>query len=1046
MLPHYFIDRPVLAWVIAILIMVGGGLAITRLPAAAYPDIAPPQVAISAFYPGANADTVEHTVTQIIEQQLTGLDRLMYFTSSSNSSGSAVITLVFENGTNPDTAVLQTQNRVKLAEARLPSEVVVQGLSVSKMNNDFILALGVRAPNGALTGPELNNIVSSQVLDPIQRIPGVSRADQFGSSYSMRIWLNPDKLRAFRMSASEVLNTVRAQNVQFATGAIGAAPSAPEQQITAPVSAEGRFTSVEEFENVILRTEPNGTSVRLKDVARVELGLQDYGFDVRLDNAPVSGFGVNLLPGANALDVADAVKARMNELAKNFPPGVEWFVALDATTFITHAIHEVIFTLCAAVVLVFIVMLVFLQSFRATLIPTLVVPVALMGAFIGMQIFGFSINQLTLFGMVLAIGIVVDDAIVVIESVERLMREEHLSPRDATRKAMDQITSPIIAISLVLAAVFVPAAMQTGSVGVIYQQFALTIAISMLFSAFLALSLTPALCATLLRPEHLKENRFFKLFNRSYEYAQDHFLSGVRFSLRHKAWWLTGYGVLIVVGVLVYMRVPGSFVPDEDQGYVLGQVQLQPGSTIQRTREVMQRVGEKLRQSPAVLQVFEVSGFSFNGNDESAGIFFVRLKELEDRKESAQDVIGWAYQNVAFSERDASVFFFNLPVISGLGQFGGFDMWLEDRGNKGPDALLAAQNLLVQKASQNPVLQGVRYQGLAPSPRLELKLDRAQAKSMGLSVDDVYNAIQLMLAPVYVNDFYYQGRVLRVQMQADAGFRMNEDSLNRFYLPTNITNNAFVPQGETTSDGMVPLASVLRSKWVVAPPTVQRFNGFAAASIGGSHAPGHSSGEAMKTMQEIVSKDLPPGFAIDWAGQSLQEIRAGAEAPLLFSLSMFVVFLCLAALYESWVTPIAVLMIVPVGIIGSVLAAKLTGQSDDVFFKIGLITIIGLAAKNAILIVEFALLAQQRGMKLYEAVMEAGRLRLRPIMMTSFAFILGVMPLVFTSGAGANARRAIGIGVAGGMLSAALLGVLLAPVFYVAVRRLTGERLEMNRN
>jgi len=1041
MLPHYFIDRPVLAWVIAILIMVGGGLAVTRLATAAYPDIAPPQVAINAFYPGANADTVEHTVTQIIEQQLTGLDKLMYFTSSSNSNGSASISLVFENGTDPDVAVLQTQNRVKLAEARLPSEVVVQGLSVSKTNSDFILALGVRSPDGSVSGPEINNIVSSQVLDPIQRIPGVSRADQFGSSYSMRIWLNPDKLRSFHMSASEVLNTVRAQNVQFATGAIGAAPSAPEQQITAPVSAEGRFSSVEEFEDVILRTEPNGTSVRLKDVARVELGLQDYGFDVRLDDAPVSGFGVNLLPGANALDVADAVKSRMNELAKNFPPGVEWFVALDATTFITHAIHEVIFTLVAAVVLVFIVMLVFLQSFRATLIPTLVVPVALMGAFIGMEIFGFSINQLTLFGMVLAIGIVVDDAIVVIESVERIMREEHLAPKEATRKAMDQITSPIIAISLVLAAVFVPAAMQTGSVGVIYQQFALTIAISMLFSAFLALSLTPALCATLLRPEHLKENRFFHAFNVSYEYAQNHYLGGVRFSLRHKTWWLAGYGALLVLGWLVFLRVPGSFVPDEDQGYVLGQVQLQPGATIQRTREVMQRVGEKIRKSPAVLQVFEVSGFSFNGNDESQGIFFVRLKELKDRKESAAEVIGWAYQNVSFAERDASVYFFNLPTISGLSQFGGFDMWLEDRGYKGADALLAAQNTLIQKASQNPVLQGVRYQGLAPSPRLELKLDRAQAQSMGLSVDDVYNAIQLMLAPVYVNDFYYQGRVLRVQMQADAGFRMNEGALNRFYLPTNAAaSNAFVPQGETTSDGMVPLAAVIRSKWVVAPPTVQRFNGFAAASIGGASAPGHSSGEAMAAMQNIVSNDLPPGFAIDWAGQSLQEIRAGDEAPLLFGLSIFVVFLCLAALYESWMTPVAVLLVVPVGIIGAIVAANVTGQSNDVFFKIGLITIIGLAAKNAILIVEFALLAQQRGMSLYAAVLEAARLRLRPILMTSFAFILGVLPLVFSSGAGANARRAIGTGVAGGMLTAAVLGVLLAPMFYVVVRRIVGDK------
>src|SRR4051812_10201834 len=570
MLPHYFIDRPVLAWVIAILIMVGGGLAIPRLPVAAYPDIAPPQVSINAFYPGANADTVERTVTQIIEQQLTGLDRLMYFTSTSGSDGSASISLVFQNGTDADVAVLQTQNRVKLAEARLPSEVVVQGLAVSKVNSGFVIALGVRAPKGGVSSDELNNIISSQVLDPIQRIPGVSSANQFGSSYSMRIWLNPDKLRSFRMSAAEVLRTVRAQNVQFATGSIGSAPSVAEQQITAPVSAEGRFTSVEEFENVILRTEPNGTSVRLKDIARVELGLQNYGFDVRLDDQPVSGFGVLLLPGANALQIADAIKARMQELSRGFPPGVEWFVAFDATTFITHAIHEVIFTLVAAVVLVFIVMLVFLQSLRATLIPTLVVPVALMGAFIGMEIFGFSINQLTLFGMVLAIGIVVDDAIVVIESVERLMREEHLSPRDATRKAMDQITSPIIAISLVLGAVFIPSAMQSGSVGVIYRQFAMTIAVSMLFSAFLALSLTPALCATLLRPQHLKENRFFRLFNRSYDYAQAHYLSGVRFGLRHKVWWWVGYGAVAIIGFYVlFFRLPGSFVPAEDQGYAL---------------------------------------------------------------------------------------------------------------------------------------------------------------------------------------------------------------------------------------------------------------------------------------------------------------------------------------------------------------------------------------------------------------------------------------------------------------------------------------------
>ena len=587
---------------------------------------------------------------------------------------------------------------------------------------------------------------------------------------------------------------------------------------------------MEEFENVILRTEPNGTSVKLKDVARVELGLQNYGFDVRLDDQPVSGFGVLLLPGANALQIADAVKARMQELSRGFPPGVEWFVAFDATTFITHAIHEVVFTLCAAVVLVFIVMLVFLQSFRATLIPTLVVPVALMGAFIGMEIFGFSINQLTLFGMVLAIGIVVDDAIVVIESVERLMREEHLSPRDATRKAMDQITSPIIAISLVLAAVFIPAAMQSGSVGVIYRQFAMTIAISMLFSAFLALSLTPALCATLLRPEHLKENRFFRLFNRSYDYAQSHYLRGVRFSLRHKTWWLAGFAVLVLGGVyLLVFKVPGSFVPDEDQGYTLGIVQLPPGSTMHRTREVMRRVGAKIRQSEAVDSVFEVAGFSFSGgNDESVGIFFIRMKEIEKRKETAEQFIGWAFGNISGGERDAQVFFANLPVINGLSNFSGFDLWLEDQGGKGNDALVQAQNMLLAKTSQNRSVQGVRPNGLPPSPRLELTLDRAQAQSMGLAVGDVYNAIQLMLAPVYVNDFYYQGRVLRVQMQADASFRMNEDSLQRFYLPTNAaTSNAFVQSGETNSDGMVPLASVVRSKWVVAPPTLQRYNGYA---------------------------------------------------------------------------------------------------------------------------------------------------------------------------------------------------------------------------
>src|SRR6187549_810760 len=643
-MPQFFIDRPVFAWVIAIIITLGGVFAIRSLPAEAYPDVAPPQVSISASYPGANADVVERTVIQVIEQQLTGIDNLMYFSSSSSNSGGS-ITLYFESGTNPDTAAMQTQNRVTLAEPRLPREVVLQGLQVAKVNSGFLMAVSLRSKDNSVPSDVLNNVVAAQVLDPISRIPGVGRTQQFGAEYSMRIWLNPDKLRSFKMSAADVLAKVRGQNVQFATGALGEQPAVKGQQVVAPVSAEAQFSSKEEFENVILRTDANGTSVRLKDVARVELGLNTYSFDVRLDNQPVAGFGVLLSPGANALDVARLVKERMDELAPSFPAGVEWFLPFDATIFITGAIHEVVVTLGIAVVLVFIVMLVFLQSFRATLIPTLVVPVALMGAFIGMAIFGYSINQLTLFGMVLAIGIVVDDAIVVIESVERIMREEHLAPKEATRKAMDQITSPIIAISLVLAAVFVPAAMQTGSVGVIYQQFALTIAISMLFSAFLALSLTPALCATILRPEHLKENKFFHAFNVGYEWAQSHYLTTVKFGLRHKTWWWAGFVVLVLIGGVLFWRVPSSFVPEEDQGYALGIVQMPPGTTIQRTREVMRRVGYKLRQSPDVHSVFEVAGFSFSGGDESAGIFFIRLKDLEDRKETATEFIAWAFGN-----------------------------------------------------------------------------------------------------------------------------------------------------------------------------------------------------------------------------------------------------------------------------------------------------------------------------------------------------------------------------------------------------------------
>jgi multidrug efflux pump len=1041
-MPQFFIDRPVFAWVIAIIITLGGVLAIRQLPAEAYPDVAPPQVSISATYPGANADTVERTVIQVIEQQLTGIDNMVYF-SSSSSNGGGSITLVFKTGTDPDIAAVQTQNRVALAEPRLPRDVVLQGLQVAKVNSSFLMAVSIRSKDNSVPADVLNNIIAAQVLDPISRIPGVGQTQQFGAEYSMRIWLNPDKLRSFRMSAADVVAKVRGQNVQFATGALGEQPGVPGQQVVAPVSAEGQFSSIQEFENVILRTEPNGTSVRLKDVARVELGQSTYSFDVRLNDQPVAGFGVLATPGANALDLAKAVNARMNDLARTFPPGIEWFLPFDATIFIDSAIHEVVVTLFIAVVLVFIVMLVFLQSFRATLIPMLVVPVALMGAFIGMSLFGFSINQLTLFGMVLAIGIVVDDAIVVIESVERIMREEHLAPKEATRKAMTQITNPIIAISVVLAAVFIPSALQSGSVGMIYQQFAMTIAISMAFSAFLALSLTPALCATLLRPEHLKENPVFRWFNSGYSDAQSGYLRSVKYSLRHQRWWLAGFAVLLIGGALLFLRVPSSFVPDEDQGFTIGMVMMPPGTSQPRTRAFMRDVSEKLRQHEAVHSVFEVTGFSFIGSGESVGMFFIKMKDYGERKANATEFIEWANGMAFMSTRDGMAFFANFPTISGLGQFGGFDFWLEDRSGAGREALYGAMGALLGKAANNPNLGSVQPNELPPAPQLRLALDRTQAESMGLSISEVYSAVQLMLAPVYVNDFLYEGRVLRVTMQADAPFRMSEDSLQRFYLPAVATagTTSYGYAGDNANDGMVPLSSVLRSTWTVAPPAQARFNGFPAVNFNGSPGPGKSSGQAMAEMERIVREDLPQGFGFDWAGQSFQELLAGAEAPMMYALSILVVFLCLAALYESWATPLAVLLVVPLGIIGSVVAAKIAGMSNDVFFKVGLITIIGLSAKNAILIVEFALEEQKRGTRLYESIIEAARLRLRPILMTSFAFILGVLPLVFATGAGANARRALGTGVVGGMLSAVVLGVLLAPVFYVAIRRMVGDKL-----
>jgi multidrug efflux pump len=868
------------------------------------------------------------------------------------------------------------------------------------------------------------------VLDPIQRVPGVGAAVQFGAEYAMRIWLDPDKLKAYNLSASAVLAAVQSQNAQFASGSMGAWPALREQTTTATVTVEGRFNSPQQFEQILLRTDANGASVRLKDVARVTLGAAQYGFETSIGTTPIAAFGIQLAPEGNALEVSKAVTERMKAIQGSFPPGVKWVWAWDSTPFIRVAIREVLITLFEAVALVFLVMLVFLQNFRATLIPTLVVPSALLGTLIGMYAVGFSINQLSLFAMVLAIGIVVDDAIVVVEAVDRIMREEHLSPKEATRKAMRQITGAIVAITSVLAAVFIPSALQSGSTGVIYRQFALTIALSMGFSALLALSFTPALCASLLRPEHLHGNVVFNWFNSAFEATRAAYVRRVFQSVGQVPRWMAAFAVMLAVGVLLFIKLPGSFVPDEDQGYALIDVQLPAGANMPRTREVMQHINAIIERSPDVDYAVLIVGSSFTGTGENAGRAFVHLKPWDRRPDTAVKFIAWANMTLSREIHDASVSVLNLPTVRGLGFFGGFDMYLQDRAGLGRGVLTAAQEtLLAQAAADERTLSGVRANLLPPAPEVHLTVDRVQAQSMGLSASDVYTALQLMLAPVYANDFVYQGRILRVLLQADAPWRMTPESLGHFYVAG-------------TGGNMIPLASVVHANWVVGQPSLTRFNGYAAVEITGNNAPGRSSGQALRAMQNIVDTDLPHGIANDWAGQSLQELISGSQAPMLFALSILVVYLCLAALYESWSVPAAVLMAVPVGLVGTAIAALLRGLPNDVFFKVGLITIIGLSAKNAILIVEFAVTAQKNGKSLHEGVLEAARLRFRPILMTSFAFILGVLPMVISTGAGANARHAIGTGVVGGMLSAALLGVLLIPVCYVAVRRLLGEKLD----
>ncbi|HVK53109.1 MAG TPA: multidrug efflux RND transporter permease subunit [Pseudoxanthomonas sp.] len=1031
-MPKFFIDKPIFAWVVAILISLGGVIAIFGLGVESYPNIAPPQVVVNATYPGASAETTEQAVTQVIEQQLTGIDNLLYFSSSSNSNGGASITLTFQTGTDPDIAQVQVQNKVALAQPRLPTEVVQQGVVVAKANAGFLMVAALRSTNPSVDRNQLNDIIGSRVLDQIARIPGVGNTQQFGSEYAMRIWMDPNKLQGFGLSTTEVLTAIRGQNVQFAAGSIGADPAPEGQGFTATVTTEGRFTSPDQFENIILRADADGTTVRLKDVARVGIGATSYGFDTQWNGAPTGGFAVMLLPGANALNVAGAIRAKMDELQPSFPQGVTWFSPYDSTSFVRISIEEVVKTLFEAVVLVFLVMLIFLQNIRATIIPTLVIPVALLGTFLGMTVIGFTINQLTLFGMVLAIGIVVDDAIVVIENVERIMTEEKLPPKEATRKAMDQITGAVIAITVVLSAVFIPSALQGGSAGEIYKQFALTIAIAMVFSAFLALGFTPALCATLLKPtEHHKSNFIFRTFNKYYDKVQHTYVGHIGSAVKHAPRWMVAFAALSLLCGFLFTRMPGSFLPEEDQGYALAIVQLPPGASMERTDRVFTQVRGVLEKMEGFEGMMQVTGFSFVGQGENVGMAFIKLKDWGDRDVDAATFIQQA-NGALFGIKEASIFVVNLPTVNGLGQFGGFDMYLQDRTGQGQAALTQARNILLGKAAaKQDLLTGVRPNGLEDSPQLKLTVDRVQAQAMGLQVNDIYNAIGLMLAPVYVNDFFYEGRIKRVSMQADAPYRTGPDSLANFYTPSSLQNGA-----------MIPLSNVVKAEWETNSPSLTRYNGYAAVNIVGSQAPGRSSGEAMKAMEDIVEQDLPQGFGFDWTGMSYQEILAGNTATLLLVLSIVVVFLCLAALYESWSIPVSVLLVVPLGVLGAIVFALLRGLPNDIFFKIGLITIIGLAAKNAILIVEFAVEQRREGKTLRDSVIEAARLRFRPILMTSFAFIMGVLPMAISTGAGANARHAIGTGVIGGMVFATFLGLLLIPVFFVAVRRMLGDKMD----
>ncbi|MBV8049391.1 MAG: efflux RND transporter permease subunit [Paludibacterium sp.] len=1026
---RFFIDRPIFAWVIAIIIMLAGVLAITGLPVSQYPNIAPPEVSIRATYPGASAGTIENTVTQVIEQNMKGLDGLLYMSSTSDSSGGVSINLTFDAGTNPDIAQVQVQNKLSLATPRLPQVVQQQGITVNKANASFLMVLGFVSEDGSMNATDLADYVSTNVLDPISRVNGVGSVQLFGAPYAMRVWLDPNKLYTYKLNPSDISSAITAQNAEVSAGQLGGTPSVKGQKLNVTVTSQTLLQTPEQFGNILLRTNTDGSSVRLKDVARIERGAESYDYTTRFNGKPATGIAITLATGANALATAKGVEARIDELAKFYPRGMKTVYPFDTTPFVKISIREVVKTLAEAIVLVFLVMYLFLQNFRATLIPTIAVPVVLLGTFGVLSVAGFSINTLTMFGMVLAIGLLVDDAIVVVENVERVMSEEGLPPKEATKKSMQQITSALVGIGLVLSAVFVPMAFFGGSTGVIYRQFSITIVSAMALSVLVALVLTPALCATLLKPvekDHEKHHKgFFGWFNRMFERNTERYQSVVGRVLARATRYSLIYLAIVGIMALLFVRLPTSFLPDEDQGVLFSMVTLPPGATQESTVNVLKKVEHHflVDEKANVNSIFTVAGFSFAGNGQNTGIAFVSLKDWDQRKAASQKVDAIAGRAMgAFSQiREAMVFAFAPPAVMDLGNATGFDFQLQDQGGLGHQKLMAARNQLLMMAAKEPGLMAVRPNGMDDTPQYKLDVDKERAGAQGLSMDSVNSVLATAWGSSYVNDFLDKGRTKKVYVQADAPFRMQPDDLKRWYV-------------KNSNGDMVPFSAFSRAYWTYASPRLERYNGVPSVEIMGQPAPGLSSGVAMQTMEKLAAQ-LPTGIGYSWTGLSYQERLAGSQATSLYALSMLVVFLCLAALYESWSVPFSVMLVVPLGVVGALMATWLRGLSNDVYFQVGLLTTIGLSTKNAILIVEFAKSLQEQGRGLIEATLEAARMRLRPILMTSLAFGLGVLPLAISNGAGSGSQHAIGTGVLGGMFASTVLGIFLIPLFFVQIRR-----------